>query len=185
MLIIATIGGKKYNIDVGFTTFGITKPLPLDENVIMPCIPGLEARHVKQTMAQSVTDQWVWVFETRNVHSNEWSPGYCFTEVEWLPQDFDAMNLQLSADPMSWTTYTLLVTKLLLKENQVEGMLTMFNTFVQKRVGGGEAELLEVLGSEAERVKALEKYFGIVISEEQINGITGRVTEIKADPKSE
>jgi arylamine N-acetyltransferase len=180
MLILATIGGKKYNIDVGFTTFGITKPLPLDENVVMPCIPGLEARHVKQIMAQSVTDQWVWVFETRNTHTNEWSPGYCFTEVEWLPQDFHAMNLQLSADPTSWTTYTVLLTKLLVKEDEIEGMLTMFNTFVQRRVGGGEAELLAIVTSEAERVEALKNYFGIVLSEEQISGITGRVTEIQA-----
>jgi arylamine N-acetyltransferase len=185
MLIIATIHGKKYNIDVGFAAFGITKPLPLEENIVMPCIPGLEARHAKETLVQGATEQLFWIFQTRNAHSNEWSPGYCFTELEWLPQDFDAMNLQLCVDTNAWTTFTVLVTRLILKEGQIEGILTMFNSFVQQRVGGGEAEPLEVLGSEAERVKALEKYFGMVLSKEESVGIAGRVTEIKAEAKAE
>jgi arylamine N-acetyltransferase len=180
MLIIATIQNKSYSVDVGFAAFGTTRPLPLEEGVVVPCIPGLEARNVKQTLPQGSTNQSVWVFQTRNAHSKQWEAGYCFSEIEWLPQDFDSMNLQLCVDPKTWTQMTLLVTKLILKDDEVEGILVLANPVVQQRVGGGEAEMLGFFGSESDRVAALEKYFGIVYTQEEVNGIVGRVTELKA-----
>jgi hypothetical protein len=38
---------------------------------------------------------------------------------------------------------------------------------------------VQVCKSEAERVRALEQYFGIVLTEEQREGIRGYVTEIR------
>lgn len=57
-------------------------------------------------------------------------------------------------------------------------MLTLFQNEVKRRIGGTK-EVVETLRSETDRVRALEKWFGIVLAEEERRGIVGLVTELK------
>jgi len=183
MVIIATINSKIYHIDVGFANFGTLGPLPLEDGASVDCVPGLVARLVYRNIAEYTTDQKLWVLETKDINSTEWSPGYCFGTTEFLPQDFKTLNFRTMTDPTSWFTFTVVVTRVTLKEGkeEAEGTLTMFGDTVQKRVDGGPSDVVEVCKSEEQRVTALEKWFGIVLSEEEIKAIGGHITEIKAE----
>ncbi len=64
------------------------------------------------------------------------------------------------------------------KTGEVEGWLILFENEVKKKVKG-VTTVVEVLKSEEERVKALEKWFGIVLNEEEKRGIVGMVTELR------
>src|ERR1700761_5307721 len=102
MVILATIDGKLYHIDVGFANFGTLSPMPLEEGAQVNCVPGLEARLVRRTIPESVTDQKLWILETRDSHSGAWHNGYCFSEVEFMPLDFKTLNFRTMTDPASW-----------------------------------------------------------------------------------
>ena len=186
MVILAIIDSKTYHIDVGFTNYCALSPFPLEEKAVTKCVPGLEARLVRRSIPDNVTDQELWVLETRDSHSNAWKYGYCFGETEFLPQDFTTLNFRNMRDPTSWFTTTFVLTKILLVENTEEdkdrvvaGTLTMFGDTLQRRLDGGESEVLVVCKSEAERIGALEKWFGIILATEQRKAIKGFASEIK------
>jgi arylamine N-acetyltransferase len=184
MVTLASIGGKTYHIDVGFANFGTLAPLPLEENAQTNCVPGLEARLVKRSIADNVTDQKLWVLETRDVHSNEWKAGYCFSEVEFLPQDFYTLNFRTMTDPSSWFTTTFIITRILLDESDESaesrplGTLTMVGTTLQRRLDGGKAEVLLECRIEEERVQALEKWFFVKLTDDEIRAIKGSTAAI-------
>src|SRR5271156_3717037 len=116
MVILTTINNRKYQVDVGFGNFGAIGPILLEEGVQVPCVPGAEARLVYRAIANYTTDQKLWVLEIRNAMSNVWAAGYCFSELEFLPQDFELVNYRTYNDPTSHFTYQLIVTKVLLDE---------------------------------------------------------------------
>jgi hypothetical protein len=60
---------------------------------------------------------------------------------------------------------------------EVIGTLVMFGNSAHKRVAG-EKEDLGTFEREEERVQALEKHFGIKLSESQKGGIVGMVSAI-------
>jgi arylamine N-acetyltransferase len=185
MMILATINSQTYHIDVGFSNFGALTPMLLAENVTADCAPGLKVRLVRRVIPDSVTDQKLWVVEMQDSHSKVWNNGYCFSETEFLPQDFSNMNFRTMTDPASWFTSTFILTKLLLEDcgengvdRKVVGALTMFDDTLERRIDGGEAEVLLTCKSESERVEALEKWFGVVLSDEEKEGIKGFKSEI-------
>jgi hypothetical protein len=57
------------------------------------------------------------------------------------------------------------------------GTLTLFRDQVRKRVGH-DITVLEKFTSEAQRVAGLEKWFGIVLTDEEKRGIQGLASEI-------
>ena len=54
---------------------------------------------------------------------------------------------------------------------------------VVKRNLGGRTEVVEVCWNEEERVRALERWFGVVLTEEEREGIRGLPTEL-IEPKA-
>jgi arylamine N-acetyltransferase len=188
MVLIATINSLPYHIDVGFANFGTLSPMRLEENAIVNCVPGLQARLVRRSIAENVTDQKLWVLETCDSHSRTWQPGYCFSEMEFLPQDFRTFNFRTMRDSTSWFTTTLVLTKVLLSEEpngnggeserDAIGTLTLFGDTLKRRVDGGESEELVICKSEVERVEVLQKWFDVVLSAEERVGIKGLVSEI-------
>lgn len=186
MIILAIINSKIYHIDVGFANFGTLSPMPLEEGATVDCVPGLEARLAQRPIPDNVSDQKLWILETRDSHSNVWQNGYCFGETEFLPQDFVSLNFRTMRDPTSWFTTTFILTKVLLDENTAEGKdkkaigtLTMVGDSLQRRLNGGESEVFLVCKSEGERVAALEKWFDVILNAEEQEAIKGTVCEIK------
>jgi arylamine N-acetyltransferase len=182
---LALIEGKTYHIDVGFANYSALTPLLLEENVQGNCTTGLEARLVKRVIADNVTDQKLWVLENRDSHSNQWKAGYCFGETEFLPQDFYTLNYRTMTDPASWFTTTFILTRILLKEghdaelNEPQGTITINKDVLQRRIDGGETEVLMKFTSEEQRVEALEKYFFVKLTDSEVKAIWGTAAEIK------
>jgi len=125
-----------------------------------------DTRLVYCTIANYTTDQKLWVLETRSAMSNIWAVGYCFSELEFLPEDFVHFNYRTYDDPTSWFTYRLIVTKVLLDEQGGEeavGTVTLIGDTLNKRVEPNAAEDVVVCKSERERV---EKWFGVKLKDE-------------------
>lgn len=50
---------------------------------------------------------------------------------------------------------------------------------VVKRNLGGRTEIVRVCGTEAERIQALDEFFGITLTEAEKGGIRGRAVELR------
>lgn len=146
-------------------------------------VPGSFVRLVHRYIAPNTTNHKVWVLEIKNTTTNKWSGGYCFTEFEWLPQDFEIINYRTSRDPKSWFTYKLVLVRMLIDEEtrtKAIGSIILTGNKVERRLGTGKKEVLVEAKSEAERVQALRQWFGIILLPEEERGIHAMPTEISS-----
>lgn len=121
----------------------------------------------------------VWIFQIRYNPDSNWVPQICFSDIEFLPQDFEVMNFSVSQSRTSWFTKTFICTRMILNIDgtEVKGQCVMTGQEVKQRVRG-QTEILETLRTEEDRVKALAKYFDIHLRGEEIQGILGMVSQI-------
>lgn len=180
MLLMVTIDNQKYVVDVGFGTSGPTQPMLLAESQIFTTVPTMEGQLVHRPIAP-VTDrsQRMWVYEVRNSSESPWVAQYCFSELEFLPQDFNIMNYYISHSRESWFTQKIVLAKFLLSEDQKRavGNVSLAIDVVRQRLNG-QSETLMTCRTEEDRVKALEMYFQVDLRAEDIRGIQGLPVEI-------
>lgn len=137
---------------------------------------------------QKLAEPRLWIFQYRNGPDKEWNAFYSFSELEFFQEDFEVMNWWAPAHTLH--RWTMLVVRFL-REGQsldfaeswgpgqvVEGAedvrivgKIMLVTDVVKVNMGGRTQVLCELHTEAERVMAFKKYFGIDLSEEEVNAI--------------
>ena len=184
MVTIVTIAGKKYLVDVGFGSNGPTFPVPLEAghqalNVEPSHSLLLQKEHIPDGTHRTDAEQKLWVYHLRYSDDAAWIPGYCFSEVEFLPNDFETMNFFVSRSPSSWFTYSVVCLKFLLDEEsgKMVGDITLFGNEIKER-RYGKSEELHKIESEADRIEALEKYLGVVLSKPERDGIQGMVTSL-------
>lgn len=177
--IITLDSGKKYMLDVGFGTTGPTHPLPLiSGNVSQNISPG-EVRLVYENIGQnSDPNQKLWIYQHRNDPEADWVAQYCFTELEFLPRDYEMMNFWTSRSPSSWFTYRIVTVRMDMENKQVVGTVALSDGELKRRVGG-VTEHFAVYETEDERVEALKTWFGIELGQDERAGIKGLVTELK------
>ncbi|PKY02624.1 putative N-acetyltransferase family protein [Aspergillus campestris IBT 28561] len=184
MVLIVTIDGQKYMVDVGFGNNSPTSPLPLRPHAAeeaVTCIAPSEMRLVHETLPEFVDrTQKVWIYQVRYGPGSAWVPHYSFSEVEFLPQDFAMMNFWTSKGPVSWFTQALFCTRLVVDETTLEprGVCILSGKEVKRRVLG-QTEVLVTFARDGDRVEALARWFGIVLLPQEVDGIQGMVTEIK------
>ncbi|RAL17563.1 arylamine N-acetyltransferase family protein [Aspergillus homomorphus CBS 101889] len=181
MVLIVTIGGEKYAVDVGFGNNGPTSPLLLKHDAPSVCVAPSEMRLIYDTIPEFVDrTQKVWIYQIRHSPDSIWMPMYSFSEVEFLPQDFEVMNFATSQRRTSWFTQTLVCTRMLLDESgtAVKGVCVLAGNEVKVRADG-HSEVVESLKSDNDRVKALAKWFDMHLQEHEIEGIRGLVSQIK------
>ncbi|CAI7631974.1 unnamed protein product [Penicillium glandicola] len=181
MVLIVTVGGEKYMIDVGFGSSCATAPLLLQEGATATAIAPSEMRIVRESIAE-FTDpsQKIWIYQTRYNPESDWMPQICFSDVEFLPQDFELMNFFVSQSRTSWFTQNFVCMRMILDQTGTEiiGQCIISGKEVKKRVRG-QTEILQVLDTEEDRVKALANYFNMHLCESEIQGIRGMTSEIK------
>ena len=177
--IVTLADGKKYMLDVGFGGNGPVQPMLLDaEHSRTQNIPPAEARLIYDNIPENTDpNQKLWIFQHRNDPQSPWLPMYCFTELEFLPQDYEIMNFQTSQSRNSWFTYRIAVVKMNLEEGEVVGTLMLVGADVKRRKRG-ETEHVMTCANETERVEALKEWFGIRLGEDEKAGIKGMVTEL-------
>lgn len=180
MLNIVTVDGQKHMVDVGFGSFGAVQPIRLTDGEMVPNVPPSEGRLVYKAIAPFTdSNQRMWIFEVRSSPEKSWTPQYCFSELEFLPQDFSVMNYYTSHSRISWFTQILVLMRLMLdtKQNPV-GTTTLSSNELKIRVHG-RSHLIMTCKTEEQRVQVLEDYFGAKLWPDEVDGIRGLPSEIK------
>ncbi|KAK2028768.1 cysteine proteinase [Colletotrichum zoysiae] len=173
--------GTRYMVDVGFGGDLATKPLPLIPGRVTLNLGTQEVRLDFDKIPHMSSDQKLWIYQYRNSPTQPWNASFCFTEVEFLPQDLEVMNFYTSRSTTCFQTFTLLVVKFLRRGDELYGKRMLVNRDVKENLGG-TTNLIRECVSEEERITALREMFGIILTEEETWGIKGRVSEI-TNPK--
>lgn len=175
-------------VDVAFGGDGARCPLPLIPDRVTPNIGTQEIRLARDFIPgqtnRSSEDRKLWIYQYRNSPEKDWNSFFAFSDaVEFTPEDFGVMNWYTSASPESFQTFTVLVVSFLRRakedgEQEVYGKRMLVDGVVKENLGG-KTKVVQVCGSEEERVEALREWFGIRLTEEERKGIKGWRTELK------
>lgn len=179
--IVTLDDGTKYMLDVAFGGDGATKPIPLVDGQITPNIGTQELRLVHDRIPQqsSQSQRW-WIYQYRNGVEKEWNSFYCFSETEFLHQDFEIMSYFASTSKQSFQTFKVLVVKFLRGESEddeVYGKVMLVDGEVKINTDG-KTRVAKMCRTEEERIDALKEYFGITLEKEEREGIKGMSTEL-------
>ncbi|KAK7525202.1 uncharacterized protein IWZ02DRAFT_468938 [Phyllosticta citriasiana] len=181
---LVTIGLYNHVVDVGFGPNGPTRPMRVDKNTSETTSAQIAPAHMrlawKNIEGNTDPNQRLWVYQYRRNHDSAWQDLYCFSEMEWLHQDFQLINYYTSTSPRSWFTQTVICSKMVIDspENpELIGAMILQNELTMCIHGRVESQ--QVFKSEEDRLGALDKVFGIALTKSEQDGIKGLVTEIK------
>ncbi|ROV96196.1 hypothetical protein VSDG_05080 [Cytospora chrysosperma] len=173
---------EQYVCDAAFGGDGPTVPMPLKEGVITRNLGTQEIRFVCEFVPGSRRHKF-WIYQYRNSPEKPWNSFYAFNATEFLEQDFQVVNF-FTSQAQTFQKTTVIIVKFLLgksqdtdEKNKVAGKLMLINGIVKRNMGA-KTEVVEVCSNEAERIQALEKWFGITLTDEEVSGIKGYVTEL-------
>lgn len=185
MVNIVTIDATKYLVDVSFGSLGPTYPLALADGKICDGIRPQSLRLLWTNIPQHTDpSQRLWVYQHRKDNDSPWTFAYCFTELEFLPQDYEVMNLMTSTNRKSFFTYRVMCVKTILEDEEVVGTLILFENEIKRQVKG-QTEILMTCETEQQRVEGLKKWFGISLTDDEQQGILGTVTQLKLEEGKE
>lgn len=188
MLNLVYIGGEWHVVDVGMGSMGPNMVMPLRDGFetvsVAPRLVRLQRRPIAESYASAPAGEGrpgpplMWCYDCCYKPSesapaeNVWSPVYCFTEAEFLPQDYEMMSWFTSTNPRSFFTRYVTCTKMLLDESEenIVGNQTLFVDTIRKQVGSARSVEAECK-TEADRVKAIADVFGVVLTEEEVAGL--------------
>lgn len=178
MNIVTLADRARYMVDIGYGGDGATKPVPLVDGQVLHNLGAQEIRLVHDNIpAQADRSRKLWIYQYRNGAGMPWNSNYAFGEFEFTEPDFRVMNYYTSTSPDSFQTHAPLVVRFLRRGGEVYGKVMMFGAEVKRNLGG-RTELVQTCETEGERVEALEKWFGIVLTEEEREGIRGVRSEL-------
>lgn len=166
---------------MGFGNNVPTRPLLLEENTTAVNIAPTDMRLIKEALPEAVDkSQKFWIYQIRFDPESNWVSMYAFTEVEFLPQDFEVLNFATNKLPSSWFTQRVVTVQHILdaSESDIEGLYIMAGKEVKVRTNG-KSEVVQELQSEEDRVGALEKWFGIKLLDHEAAGIQGLGSELR------
>lgn len=173
---------EKYVCDAAFGGDGPLFPMPLKEGVVTQNLGTQEIRFAYERIPKA-TSQKFWVYQYRNGPEKPWNSFYAFMDAECLENDFNAINFYTSQAPTFQKT-TVIIVKFILGpdeetgDNKITGKLLLVNGTIKRNMGG-KTEVVEVCKTEAERILAMEKWFGITLTEDEVTGIKETITELK------
>lgn len=179
MINLVAIGGTKYHVDVGFGSDSPTRPMPLESGMIHPQMkPGSTRLNYRNISENVDPNQRLWVYEYRKNDDSEWEQKYCFSELEFLPQDYNVLNYFTSTNRATIFTKLIMVVKKVMRDGELVGNMILVGNSLKWRIDGEKGDEIE-FKSESERLEALEKHFGMKFGEIERDSIRGLVTEIK------
>jgi arylamine N-acetyltransferase len=177
---LVTFDGQKYLVDVGMGATAPSQPLLLEDNNTIEGIGASKCRVRWDTIPQYTDpDCKLWIYEQNNDEKSDFIPTYCFSELEFLPQDYEIMKNGTSFNRKSWFTYRIVCVRTILANDteDVVGCVMLVNNSLKRRVMG-KTEQLGTFKNENERIEALKEWFGIEMNEEDRLGIKGMVTDL-------
>ena len=184
MLNLARMGGEWWIVDVGMGSMGPCIPWPLKDGEEMVSVEPrkirLQLRPIPESHASAqngVEPPKLWCYDVclkpGKDGEDKWTPHYCFTETEFLPQDYEMMSWFTSTNKKCFFTYSVVCMKMLLDGagEKILGHITLFNDSVTKNIGA-DREHLRDLKTEQDRIDALRELLGVELTEEEKKGIT-------------
>jgi hypothetical protein len=189
--IVTLSDNTRWTVDVSFGGDGPTQPIPLLEGSTIRNMGTQDARLIRDFIpgqTELSPSRRFWIYQCRNGEDRPWTSFYAFSDaVEWLPADFDIVNCYTGHSLDSFQLWNPLVVKFLRRPSEdllggqeVYGKRMLVRGVVKENLGG-KTKVVKECKSEEERVKALEEWFGIVLTKEQAESIKGHRTEIKAE----
>jgi len=193
MVNIVTIAGVKYLVDVGFGSFGPVEPIELryrvTEDTPQRRVVHMANEHIPDNTHRDNPQQLLWIYKTKPTKNlgARWIPGYCFSEVEFLPSDFEMMSFYLCYSPTSWFRWHVVASVFLweveynvygTEHDDIEGTMTIMGDEVKER-RRGVSKVVKKLDNENERVQALRDYLGIELTDVQKRSILGTVSQLR------
>ena len=181
MLNLVRLDKQWYVVDVGMGAMGPNLPYPLEDGFettsIAPRKIRLQLRAIPETYADSTLSHTgppkLWCYDvcykpSEKPSEDSWVPFYCFTETEFLPQDYEMMSWYTSTHERSFFTKMMMCTRMVMDESgeKLVGDVTLVEGIIRKTIGG-ERETIRECGSEKERIEALEEVFDVVLTEEE------------------
>ncbi|KAH7117436.1 hypothetical protein EDB81DRAFT_848269 [Dactylonectria macrodidyma] len=122
----------------------------------------------------------VWIYEYRASDGVDWVPQHCFMDSEFLPEDICVMNLTPAQSPSSFFTYKVVCVMFTTGEADHEGEVTsQGNNGAIDGILVIDGNTFKVFKAEDERLEALTRYFGIVLTEENKRAISGTAGAIE------
>ncbi|XPS71832.1 hypothetical protein M3J09_004010 [Ascochyta lentis] len=178
MLNLVKLDSEWYVVDVGMGAMGPNLPYPLQDGFettsITPRKIRLQSRSIPESYGTRSNELWCYdvCYNPGDSVENAWVPVYCFTETEFLPQDYEMMSWFTSTHERSFFTRSVTTTKMIMDERYevVVGDITLFEATIKETIGGKREVLKECL-TEDERVDTLKKTFGIELTDEERRGI--------------
>lgn len=137
---------------------------------------------------QLLREPKLWVYQYRNSAKEEWNSFYSFAEIEFFQADFEVQNWWTSAKTLH--RWTVLVVRFLRKGEPIKlcqdkdwkrdeeqdvnvvGKVMLVNNLIKVNMGG-KTQVVHQFKSEEDRLQALWEYFGIELTQEEIQSIDG------------
>ena len=184
MLNIVRVEDEWYVVDVGMGAMGPNMPYPLRDGFETTSIAPRKIRIQLRSIAESHAKQsssgagspkmWCYdlCYEPTGTAEDKWVPVYCFTETEFLPQDYEVMSWFTSTHERSFFTRYVTCTKMLMDEAKecIVGSVTLFKGDIRESIGTSRRLVLECK-TEDERLQALRDIFDVTLTDEERNGI--------------
>jgi arylamine N-acetyltransferase len=176
---LVTFDGQKYLVDVAMGPTTPAPPMLLSDNIAMPGIGASTCRLRWDTIPDYLDpESKLWIYEQNNDGKSDFVPTYCFSELEFLPNDYEVMKAGTTFNRKSWFTWRLVCVRTVLDEDEnVVGLFILTNDSLKKRIMG-KTEHIATFSCEAERIAALSGYFGIELNDDEKDGIKGMVTAL-------
>lgn len=185
MIHIVSIGPKRYMVDVGNGPTNPTAPIALDDSSaspvanISPQTRRLRRSVIPDTTRKTMADQALWCYEVQHqpAQQSPWIPVHCFSELEFLPSDFQIINFYSSQYPQSIFRRNLNISKHLLRNGEFFGVVTCDGKQLKRREHGIKTLNIE-FKTEEERTTALQEHMGIVLLPAEKAAIENYPTQI-------
>ncbi|KAJ5596372.1 hypothetical protein VI817_004332 [Penicillium citrinum] len=178
MLNLVLLDDEWYVVDVGMGSMGPNLPYPLRDGFqttsVAPRLIRVQFRSIAESYMTNKSPK-LWCFDTCHNPDNgikEWIPVYCFTDIEFLPQDYEMMSWFTSTNPKSFFTRYVTCTKMLMDESkeQLVGNITLFKDTIRETIGTNRRTMKECR-TENERLQALAEIFQVHLTDEEKKGI--------------
>ncbi|KAJ4991301.1 arylamine n-acetyltransferase 1 [Stagonosporopsis vannaccii] len=179
MLNLVRLDAQWYVVDVGMGSMGPNVPYPLEHGFettsIAPRRIRLQLRAIPESYGDATNRLWCYDVCHKPVEHGDsvWIPTYCFTETEFLPQDYEMMSWFTSTHGNSFFTRSVTSTLMVMDEAKetIIGNVTLFEATIRTTVGS-ERQVVRECVTEEDRVDALKEVFGIELTEEERSGIS-------------
>ncbi|KAF3051813.1 N-terminal acetyltransferase [Didymella keratinophila] len=175
---MSPLDGQWYVVDVGMGSMGPNMPYPLEDGFETISIAPRKIRLQLRAIAESYGDHSnkLWCYDVRHNPSVDgeevWISTYCFTETEFLSQDYQMMSWFTSTHPTSFFTRCVNSIRMIMDDAQekIIGNIMLFESKITKSIGA-DREVVKECATEDERVGALNELFDIDLTEEERKSI--------------